>query len=863
MLFQLTPSKYEKESYQTIRTDSLFEEIESLLVPWTDSISEQEISNRLNTDCCILDKIKSCNSYVFPWTYKERKLVADNTDRLQFLILDIDNGLTIEEFKRNYTALSYYLYSSTGHGYKNGDRYRVIVPITQSITSEELVCRRNSIQEYFSVGGKCFLDKSTLDRSRGFVVPINTPFFTSFKNKTNQLLNLVDMKTSHSSGFSSKVAPGGYKGTVVTPEIQRLVNLYKAAKDGDSIPFQGAFHERNRAFYLINMAIAKYKLSEKLHIELAHEMNSDKSRNTVEQTVDDARRACREVGLSALAALSKASEVKAIPVKYLEPSNIAISKGKRHLLSATTGTGKTTLVLDKMRDTKIIFAAPLNAILTQNKVRNDGHSYTVLNGTESMPKTGESFLCSYDALLNLLRTEDLTDYLIVLDEFHRVLSDAFRIAKMSELVELLINKDSTVLAMSGTYDQSHFPVFNFHKTFAFSKANTEKRKINIIETSHTQLDALTALLMSFNEKDNVLVLSDKTMSHKATQRFLELEKPNLPFQSICSKDKSDIAELLKVGSVRGVLMTTQVLLEGVNLEGINKIIIMTESFPYAVEQMVQFYERDRLIELPNGKYKSRADCFLIRKPQDNSKIGWIPDAQKEKEYNNGVLEQVMDIGKEDLQNYFSVKDVDLIIRVDKQGYKMNLLQPYIVQKRAKDLVIFRTGLSESFDKYNYFTESFELKHSRSILLKKLQKEISEFTKSAIEAEIDLAFTGESSWSSYVDIFRAETALIDIEIKKVFLHKRLFAAYRARLTTDTTTFQENLNTLIKKGDVLSAEKAQKTIEAATLKEININLRINPRNYLIVLERYFDIKKRKIKGQNHVEILSVGLKGIDYA
>jgi hypothetical protein len=850
MLYQLATSQFEKHCYIDSTKD-----ISSLLIPWDEQIEQQDILIRLGTECCVLDEIKRCNSYIYPWTYKGNgKLVADNADKLQFLILDIDNGLTINEFREKYSDLTYYLYTSVSHGYKVGDRYRVILPITEKITADELVARRRSIKDYFSVGGKCFLDKSTLDRSRGFVVPINTPFFTSFENKTDKVLNLAAMECSYSTGFVSKNPVKGIEGTEITKAIRDLVELYTTTGEDSEVTVNGAKHSRNTAFYLIHVEIAKFRLTEDRQKQLADEMNVDGKRNTPHKTVEDARKACRGIDISALNARSKLFAVKSKSVEFLERSDVEITKGSRHLLSSTTGTGKTTLVLDKMRDKKFIFAAPLNAILTQNKLRADGHLYPVVNGSEPMPTTGENFLCSYNALINLLRKEDLSDYLIVLDEIHRTITEDFRIAIMSELVERLIAKKSTVLAMSGTYDESHFPVFSFDKKFSFVKRGLKPRKINLIETEGLVLDAISALLMSFDEKDNVLVLFDNSKAHAVAREYLSVEKPHIPFSSICSKDKGDIAELLKVERVRGVLMTTQVLLEGVNLQGLTKIVIAGTK-PYPVESMVQFYERDRVTA-----GKERAECFLVRKVQDSTEEVWIPDAEKEKEYNNGLLEEVEAIGIDTITEVLGVIDVDKIVRYTGEKYVMNLLQPYVKQKLALDLLLFKTGIP--FEKYHYkLTEAKKAKPTNGALLAEIKKYLKEKTDEELVRDIDDAFRGSNNpWTHVVGNFRAETGLDDIEIRKILLDKRLRSAYQKRMSNNNKILAENLQKTISVGDVLTAEEARTRIKNAT-KTTSVTLKVNASHYKALLEQFFEIKNRTIDGTRCIEILSVGLKGID--
>jgi hypothetical protein len=271
--------------------------------------------------------------------------------------------------------------------------------------------------------------------------------------------------------------------------------------------------------------------------------------------------------------------------------------------------------------------------------------------------------------------------------------------------------------------------------------------------------------------------------------------------------------------------------------------------------MVQFYERDR-VTVGN----ERAECFLVRKVQDTTNEVWIPDAEKEKEYNNGLLEEVEAIGIDTITEILGVIDVDKIIRYTGKKYVMNILQPFVKQKSALDLLLFKTSIP--FEKYHYkLTEAKKAKLTNGALLAEIKKQLKEKTDEELARDIDEAFRGDNNfWTNVIDNFRAETGLNDSEIRTILLNKRSRGVYQKRMSNNNQVLAENLQKRISAGDILTAEQARERIKSAT-KTTSVTLKVNSSHYKLLLEQFFEIKNRTINGTRCIEILSVGLKGID--
>lgn len=67
------------------------------------------------------------------------RCIAGNVGIMNCIQADIDNGCKIEEFVKEFHRYSFQLYTTTGYGFKEGDRFRVIFPLTEPFRCEWLV----------------------------------------------------------------------------------------------------------------------------------------------------------------------------------------------------------------------------------------------------------------------------------------------------------------------------------------------------------------------------------------------------------------------------------------------------------------------------------------------------------------------------------------------------------------------------------------------------------------------------------------------------------------------------------------------------------------------------------------------------
>lgn len=94
------------------------------------------------------------------------KRVKDNIDQYYVLTLDYDDGMTVDEAKERFGELEHLGYTS--HNHKKGDieKFRVVFPLTEPVSPENISNRKDDILSWAESA-----DKSTLTISRAFYLP--------------------------------------------------------------------------------------------------------------------------------------------------------------------------------------------------------------------------------------------------------------------------------------------------------------------------------------------------------------------------------------------------------------------------------------------------------------------------------------------------------------------------------------------------------------------------------------------------------------------------------------------------------------------------------------------------------------------
>lgn len=99
---------------------------------------------------------------------RQPRCTGDNVGTLYALQIDIDNGCSIDDFVKCYHRYSFQLYTSYSYGFKEGFRFRVILPLAESLETSWLV---PSVKEELTKFFNFWVDVSCFDRAHWQILP--------------------------------------------------------------------------------------------------------------------------------------------------------------------------------------------------------------------------------------------------------------------------------------------------------------------------------------------------------------------------------------------------------------------------------------------------------------------------------------------------------------------------------------------------------------------------------------------------------------------------------------------------------------------------------------------------------------------
>lgn len=95
------------------------------------------------------------------------RAAAENIISYDCIQVDYDDGYSIEEFQKRFGRIRYYLYTSYNHGFRDSDRFRVIIPLASPLDQDWM--GRGFKAYMHDVFGDC--DDSCFDRCHFQAIP--------------------------------------------------------------------------------------------------------------------------------------------------------------------------------------------------------------------------------------------------------------------------------------------------------------------------------------------------------------------------------------------------------------------------------------------------------------------------------------------------------------------------------------------------------------------------------------------------------------------------------------------------------------------------------------------------------------------
>ncbi|MEN7804266.1 DEAD/DEAH box helicase [Clostridioides difficile] len=409
------------------------------------------------------------------------------------------------------------------------------------------------------------------------------------------------------------------------------------------------------------------------------------------------------------------------------------TEGENVLMVAPTGSGKTYSIINTLKelDIKALFIFPNSANVQQAIVE-----YNIAGAYDKIPtkhalKDNNLVAMTWDKTEQLLN-EDLSEYIIVIDEIHQTYTDAFR-SKAIKSLNNITNKCRGRLDITATPSKLEFEIYN--KVIEYKQNIQTEYKVKLYNKIN-----IGKVIEILNNSNNAMLLKDSI----STLNYIS-KKVNKNSGVVISdtKDTSKLYDrIVSHSDMEGyeVLLNTSVIVAGVNINNpnITDIVIIGEK---DIGKIKQYVARARGAKSINvhifNSYKTTNEDSNVYS------VEWcINENIKDVEsltniYNKASKRDLpfkaigIDISPINIKNidsniYYDKKD--MCYKTDKLYIKSNAYNNYY-QTRTIDS--FKVLLEEYFNKIEIVETEKEAKNIEEEI-KKHEEAIKEFKKSAIE-----------------------------------------------------------------------------------------------------------------------------------
>ncbi|SJU85279.1 DEAD/DEAH box helicase [Clostridioides difficile] len=409
------------------------------------------------------------------------------------------------------------------------------------------------------------------------------------------------------------------------------------------------------------------------------------------------------------------------------------TEGKNVLMVAPTGSGKTYSIINTLKelDIKALFIFPNSANVQQAIVE-----YKIAGAYDKIPtkhalEGNKLVAMTWDKTEQLLK-EDLSEYIIVIDEIHQTYTDAFR-SKAIKSLNNITNKCRGRLDITATPSKLEFEIYN--KVIEYKQNIQTEYKVKLYDKIN-----IGKVIEILNNSNNSMLLKDSI----STLNYIS-KKVNKKSGVVISdtKDTSKLYDrIVSYSDMEGyeVLLNTSVITAGVNINNPNvtDIIVIGEK---DVGKIKQYVARARGAKSINvhifNSYKTTNEDSNVYS------VEWcINENIKDVEsltniYNKASKRDLpyraigIDISPINIKNidsniYYDKKD--MCYKTDKLYIKSNAYNNYY---QTRTINSFKVLLEEYFNKIEIVETEKETKKIEEEI-KEHEEAIKEFKKSAIE-----------------------------------------------------------------------------------------------------------------------------------
>lgn len=509
------------------------------------------------------EKYEKCkinfDAFVVAEMRKNAPRTANNVLRFYAIVLDVDDGASYDQVRQDLNKYEYVMYSSGSTGLKNGDRFRVVIPLNTPMDASEWSRYNTSLTERFPYSDQSFKKGIQIQ----YLPVINTAFEDKFVVEHNKGIwfdytNQEDLPFVENISLETITANIVYEDAVFTNE--ELAELGTAIIDHQS--GQLSYEERRllanrlklvgmndfdivqvldrvqrpgagRSNYdIVKGANSLYANVEGLYKHIPKGMRITALERRLVRTMKSDRGFEKKSVYDAVWTLKPNQFVNGIENKGEHLSDYAddmiLDEGIT-LINADPAAGKSAYFKEPKHEGKYVFLAPLRAI-----VFSGGNTKNSL----------DDGIGTWNQIKSIVRETDKSkfkDKVLVIDEAHGLYSDyGFKNGTINKLIDSFKYFKGVVL-MSGTVKPEYFSNIKFDRVYRIVKklqATKSLRTVFCKSKDDVLIDSINESnvrsIVLVNNKDLIsemvnrinrkcLVITADTINKPEVQHFLQTE----------------------------------------------------------------------------------------------------------------------------------------------------------------------------------------------------------------------------------------------------------------------------------------------------------------------------------------------------
>ncbi|MBU9818357.1 hypothetical protein J1782_00420 [Rahnella sp. BCC 1045] len=505
------------------------------------------------------------DGFVFGEMQPGKPRSSENVVAFHAIVLDIDGGATVSEVQEDLRQFEYVMYSSGGTGIKEGDRFRVVMPLHSPLTPYEWKYYASSLNERFPYSDQSFskslqiqyfpmLNTAHVDKFIYYhgvgkwidpgndiqYVPalsletiVSTTTWSDLNFTSDEMGDLAQAITEHCCNQL------GYEDRRILANRLKLVGMdwFTSKTVLDAVARPGA---TNTSEQIWNGADAAYARVEGLYKNVAKGIRIPAIERRIVRAVQvlpHVQVDTRYDGDWTLAEDEYLSD-------YVEQMDFSSGVS---LLISSVGTGKTKYWSSRKN---IKFVAPLTSIVES------------ISDTNNLTRGNVGTWNQIESIINTKDKSIFKDMTLVVDEAHGLICDY---SYKSNLINRLISTFDafkSVVLMSGTVKAEYFSSINFSKVYRLRKPSKAQKNLYPIFCTNKDASIIQHINMLTNR--TIVLVNDKKFCKVVQNR---IDRKSLIVNADV-KDTDEISRFFKSGQMNDyeVIIGTNSIVEGLSIE---------------------------------------------------------------------------------------------------------------------------------------------------------------------------------------------------------------------------------------------------------------------------------------------------------